>query len=62
MIKDGMPDLGMVTYWWEIPLYAFVGYLIFCPPKYDPAIRFKIWLEGRKHGNSVPQKRDSRDS
>ena len=43
-----MPEIGLVKHWWEIPLYAFVLYLIFCPPKYDPAIRLKEWL-GRKH-------------
>lgn len=21
--------------------------LVFCPPKYDPAIRLKEWMEGR---------------
>lgn len=61
MIKDGMPDLGMVMHWWDIPLYAFIGYLIFCPPKYDPAIKLKTWLE-KKNGDSVHRQGDSRDS
>ena len=56
-----MPELGMVMHWWDIPLYAFIGYLIFCPPKYDPAIKLKTWLE-KKNGDSVHRQGDSRDS
>jgi hypothetical protein len=34
--------------WVEFILVCVVMVLIVLPPKYDPAIRLKEWIEGRK--------------
>jgi hypothetical protein len=33
-------------------LCALVVYLVFCPARYDPAIRLKDWLERRRNGRT----------
>lgn len=33
--------------WWEIALLALVVALIVVPPRFDPAIRIKEWLDKR---------------
>lgn len=32
----------------EYVLLMICVYLIVCPPKYDPAVRFKEWMESKK--------------
>ena len=34
--------------WLDWTLLSLVVYLLLCPPKWDPAIRWKEWLEDRK--------------
>lgn len=40
-----------MTSWIEIGLAIVVTYLVLAPPKYDPAIRLKHWLNKEKFPN-----------
>lgn len=47
-----MSELFWPTTWWGWGLVALSVVLVILPSKYDPAIRFKEWMEERRRGKS----------
>lgn len=45
-----MIELLWPSSWWGRALVIASVLLIFLPPKYDPAVRLKEWLERKRHG------------
>lgn len=45
-----MMELIWLTTWWGWGLVILSVLLIFLPPRYDPAVRLKEWIERKRDG------------